>query len=170
MQIKITYIGTLNDIPGMWCGFCPEGAVITEERQVLYPADGYMLKRIATEEILPSVWLKDGDKQENYEEVEMQDPTDETAMLHLTRGDVFRGLYQAKHVTREQVRALIEAMPEETQEEADLKELASIDFDEALYFYRGNKLIDNLGLQLGITADQMTRFFVTNDYHALIGE
>ena len=169
MQIKITYIGTLNGIVGMWCGFCPEGAVITEERQVLYPTDGYMLKRIATEEILSSVWLKDGDTQENYEEVETQDPTDETAMLHLTRGDVFRGLYQAKRVTREQVRTLIEAMPEETQQEIDLKELASIDFDEALHFYRGNKLIDNLGAQLGITSDQMTRFFVTNDYHALIG-
>ena len=169
MQIKITYIGILDDIAGMWCGFCPEGATITEERQVLYPADGYMLKRIATEEILSSVWLKDGDTQENYEEVEMQESTDETAMLHLTRGDVFRGLYQAKHVTREQVRTLIEAMPEETQAEIDAKELASIDFDEALYFYRGNKLIDSLGEQLGITPDQMTRFFVTNDYHALIG-
>ena len=170
MQIKITYIGTLNNISGMWCGFYPEEAVITEERQVLYPADGYMLKRIATEEVMSSVWLKDGDTQENYEEIEMQDSTDETAMLHLTRGDVFRGLYQAKHVTRAQVRALIEAMPEETQQEIDLKELASIDFDEALYFYRGNKLIDNLGAQLGITSDQMTRFFVTNDYHVLIGE
>ena len=170
MQIRITYIGTLDDVVGMWCGFCPEGAVITEERQVLFPADGYMLKRIATEEILCSVWLKDGDTQANYEEVVMQDPTDETAMLHLTRGDVFRGLYQAKHVTRDQVRALIEAMPEDTQAEIDMKELASIDFDEALYFYRGNKLIDSLGAQLGINANQMTRFFVTNDYHALIDE
>ena len=107
------------------------------------------------------------DCEEIYMEVEMDD---ETQFLHLTRGDVFRGLYQAKHVTREQVRALIEAMPEETQAEIDAKELASIDFDEALYFYRGNKLIDNLGAQLGITPDQMTRFFVTNDYHALIGE
>lgn len=168
MQIRITYIGTLDGVAGMWCGFCPEEAVITEERQVLFPADGYMLKRIATEEVMSSVWLKDGDTQANYEEVEDQDPTDETAMLHLTRGDVFRGLYQAKGITRAQVRALIEAMPEETQAEVDLKELASIDFDEALYFYRGNKLIDNLGEQLGITSDQMTRFFVTNDYHVLV--
>ena len=170
MQIKITYIGTLNSIAGMWCGFCPEGAIISEERQVLFPAEGYSLKRIATEEILSSVWLKDGDTQENYEEVEMQEPTDETAMLRLTRGDVFRGLYQAKHITREQVRALIEAMPEETQAEIDMKELASIDFDEALYFYRGNKLIDSLGAQLNISKDNLTRFFVTNDYHALLGE
>ena len=170
MHIKITYVGTLDGVPGMWCGFCPEGAVITEERQVLYPETGYSLKRIATEEILDSVWLKDGDVQENYEEVEMTEPTDETAYLHLTRGDVFRGLYKAKHVTREQIQALIEAMPDETQEEIDIKELADIDFDEALYFYRGNNLIDTLGQQLGISSDAMTRFFVTNDYHALIEE
>ena len=168
MQIKITYVGTLNGSNGMWCGFKPKDAVITEERQVLYPESGYSLKRIATEEILNSVWLKNGDTQENYVEVMAQEPTDETAYLHLTRGDVFRGLYLAKNITREQVRVLIEAMPDETKEEIDLKELASIDFDEALYFYRGNSLIDKLGEQLGITKDALTRFFVTNDWHALL--
>ena len=61
-----------------------------------------------------------------YIETDKQIPHDKEDKLHLTRGDVFRGLYQAKHVTREQVRALIEAMPEETQEEIDFKELASI--------------------------------------------
>lgn len=169
MYITITYVGTINGIGGIWNSEPPQEAIITEERQVLHPEKGFSLKRIATEEILDCVWLKDGDTENNYEEVEVQEPTDETAMLHLTRGDVFRGLYQAKGITRSQVRALIEAMPEETQAEIDLKELASIDFDEALYFYRGNSLIDKLGVQLGIDSNSMTRFFVTNDYHALIG-
>ena len=167
MEIKVTYIGTLNDIPGMWCGFCPEGAVITEERNVLYPAEGYSLKRKATEEIFSAVWLKDGDAQENYEEIPMKDST-EYNELHLTRGDVFRGIFQAKGVKREQIRALIEAMAETTEEEKIAKELALIDFDESLHFYRALPIIDRLGAQLGITSDQMTAFFVTNDYHELI--
>lgn len=167
MHIKITYIGTLDGIAGMWCGFCPEGALITEERQVLFPEEGYSLKRKATEEIFSAVWLKDGDVEENYEEVPMEQDTDYNE-LHLTRGDVFRGLFQAKGVKRNQVRALIEAMAETTEEEKIAKELALIDFDEALHFYRALPIIDRLGAQLGITSAQMTAFFITNDWHKLV--
>ena len=88
--------------------------------------------------------------------------------LHLTRGDVFRGLLMARGVTRIQLRGMIEQMPEDTQEEQLIKEMALIDFDEALDFYRGVSLIDTLGTALGITSQQMTRFFETNDYHELI--
>lgn len=44
MQIKITYIGTLNGVTGIWCGFLPEGAKIKERKYVLYPKDGYKLQ------------------------------------------------------------------------------------------------------------------------------
>ena len=169
MEIKITYVGKLNGVNGMWCGFKPEGAVIEEEREVLYPAEGYSLRRIATQEVFSAVWLKDGDVKENYEEIPMEHDT-EYSQLHLTRGDVFRGLLQAKGVKRDQIRALIEAMAETTEEEKLAKELTLIDFDESLHFYRALPIIDKLGQQLGITPDQMTRFFVTNDYHELIGE
>lgn len=168
MFTRITYIGTLDGVNGMWCGFYPEGAVITEERIVLYPAEGYSLKRIATQEIFSAVWLKDGDVQENYEEVPMQEDTDYNE-LHLTRGDVFRGIFQAKGIKREQIRALIEAMAETTEEEKMAKELALIDFDESLHFYRALPIIDRLGAELGITPAQMTAFFITNDWHELIG-
>ena len=90
------------------------------------------------------------------------------AMLHLTRGDVFRGLLMAKGVTRSQIRAIIEQLPEETNEQTVTKEMALIDFDEALEFYRGVTLIDTVGAVLGITSEQMTKFFETNDYHELI--
>lgn len=167
MEIKITYVGKLNGVPGMWCGFCPEGAVIEEERQVLYPEVNYSLRKITTQEVFSAVWLKDGDKQENYEEIPMEQDT-EYSQLYLTRGDVFRGLLQAKGIKREQIRALIENMAETTEEEKLQKELALIDFDEALYFYRRNPLIDKVGAQLGITVYQMTKFFKTNNYHELI--
>ena len=92
------------------------------------------------------------------------------ANLHMTRGDVFRGLLLAKGVTRADMRGLIEAMPETTPQEKIAKEYALIDFDEALEFYRGVSLIDTVGEQLGITSEQMDRFFDTKDWHELINE
>lgn len=108
--------------------------------------------------------IKDAEWEEEQAEKERQ----RIAKLHLTRGDVFRGLLLAKGVTRAQLRAIIEAMPDETQEQAIAKEYALIDFDEALEFYRGVALIDTVGAQLGITSEQMTKFFETNDWHELI--
>lgn len=102
------------------------------------------------------------------EEEQEQQEAERIAQLHLTRGDVFRALLLARQVTRAQIRALIEAMPDETPEEQMAKELALIDFDEALDFYRGIALVDTLGLALGITEEQMTEFFETNDWHVLI--
>jgi hypothetical protein len=92
------------------------------------------------------------------------------ANLHMTRGDVFRGLLLAKGVTRADMRGLIEAMPEETPEQRMAKEYALIDFDEALEFYRGVALIDTVGEQLGITPTQMDKFFDTKDWHELVNE
>lgn len=167
MYIKTTYIGTLGGVAGMWCGFYPEEAVIEEERQVLYPEENYSLRRVATQEVFSSVWLQNGDVKENYEEIPAEHDTDYNE-LHLTRGDVFRGILQAKGIKRDQIRAIIEAMAETTEEERLAKELALIDFDESLHFYRALPIIDKLGAQLGITPTQMTAFFVTNDWHELI--
>lgn len=104
------------------------------------------------------------------EEEQAQKEAERIGNLYLTRGDVFRGLLMAKGVTRTQLRSMIEAMPSETPEQQIAKEMALIDFDEALNFYRGVALIDTLGMALGITSEQMTAFFETNDYHALISE
>lgn len=87
------------------------------------------------------------------------------AMFSLTRGDVFRGLLMAKQVTRQQIRALIENNETLTILQ---REMALIDFDEALNFYRGNALIDTLGNTLGITSEQLDKFFETNDYTVLL--
>lgn len=101
------------------------------------------------------------------EEIEQKEQ-ERIAQLHLTRGDVFRGLLMARQVTRAQIRALIEQMPDTTPEQAIAKEYALIDFDESLDFYRGVALIETLGLQLGISSEAMTQFFETNDWHYLI--
>lgn len=67
MQIKITYVGTLNGINSIWCGFKPEGAIITEERPVLYADDGKVLIRKAdNENVGSSIWLQGEDNESNY--------------------------------------------------------------------------------------------------------
>lgn len=106
----------------------------------------------------------------DYEEKQKQKDAERIAKLHLTRGDVFRGLLLAKGVTRAQLRGMIEALPEETNEQSITKEMALIDFDEALNFYRGVALIDTIGAQLNITPLQMTKFFETGDYKELLEE
>lgn len=103
----------------------------------------------------------------NYEEEQAQKERERIALLSLTRGDVFRGLLQAKGVTRAQLRAMIE-----TNELLSVveKEMALIDFDEALNFYRGNALIDTVGFALGITSGQLDKFFESNYFKDLIEE
>jgi hypothetical protein len=91
-----------------------------------------------------------------------QKEAERIARLHLRRGDVFRGLLHAKGVTKTQLKAMIEAMPDGIE-----KEEARIDFDDALEFYRGVALVDTIGTALGITSNQMTEFFETNDYQKL---
>lgn len=118
--------------------------------------DEYALNADCTEYVL---------KDEAWEEEHARKERERINMLSLTRGDVFRGLLQAKGVTKAQLRAGIEAMPEGLQ-----KEMALIDFDEALNFFRGNTLVDTVGATLGITSEQLDRFFETNDYHELISE
>ena len=106
-----------------------------------------------------------------YTEAEQEQKEKERiAILKLTRGDVFRGLLQAKGVTRAYIRDMINQLPDETTEEKFIKEMALIDFDEALDFYRGNQLINTIGLQLGITPEQLDKFFRTNDYKELLNE
>lgn len=53
-------------------GNLPEGATIIEEMDILNADEGYELVKEG-ERIGSSVWLKDGDVQENYSEVEVEE-------------------------------------------------------------------------------------------------
>jgi len=101
------------------------------------------------------------------EEEKQQEENQRIAMLSLTRGDVFRALLKAKGITRAMLKSNLELMSENTPEEKLAKEMALIDFEEALEFYRGNALIDTIGNQFGITSKQLDEFFETNDYAKL---
>lgn len=91
------------------------------------------------------------------EEKELEE-RERIAKLKLTKREVFLGLYQAKGITPDMIKAQI-TDPQ-----------ALIEFEYANDYYRGNPLIDVIGAQLGITAEQLDNFFETNDYTALIEE
>lgn len=76
--------------------------------------------------------------------------------LKLTKREVFLGLFQAKGITPDMIKAQIQD-PQ-----------ALIEFEYANDYYRGNPLIDIIGSQLGITSEQLDKFFETNDYRDLI--
>lgn len=135
----------------------------TDEQRIKFIVENNHKKGYTIEESATSL-VALGETEEEKQAKEQE----RIAMLKLTRGDVFRGLLQAKGITRAMLRATIEAMPETTQEEMLIKEMALIDFDEALDFYRGNALIDAVGSLLGFTKEQLDEFFETNDYTKLL--
>lgn len=94
----------------------------------------------------------------NYEAEQAQKERERIAKLSLTKREVFLGLYQAKGVTPDMIRATI-TDPQ-----------ALIEFDYANDYFRGNPLIDIVGASLGITSEQLDRFFETKDYTYLIPE
>ena len=78
------------------------------------------------------------------------------AKLKLTKREVFLGLFQAKGITPDMIKAQI-TDPQ-----------ALIEFEYANDYYRGNPLINIIGAQLGITSEQLDKFFETNDYTCLL--
>jgi hypothetical protein len=91
------------------------------------------------------------------EEIALQEK-ERIAKLKLTKREVFLGLYQAKGVTPDMIKAQI----------TDPKAL--IEFEYANDYFRGNPLIDIVGATLGVTPEQLDKFFETNDYIYLLGE
>lgn len=92
-----------------------------------------------------------------YTEEEIaQKERERIAQLKLTKREVFLGLYQAKGVTPDMIKAQI-TDPQ-----------ALIEFEYANDYYRGNPLIDIVGATLGITPEQLDKFFEFNDYTYLI--
>lgn len=96
------------------------------------------------------------DNREAWEAEQALKEKERIAKLKLTKREVFLGLYQAKGVTPDQIEAQI------------TDPTALIEFEYANDYYRGNPLIDIVGAQLGITPEQLDKFFETNDYTYLV--
>ena len=95
-------------------------------------------------------------KDEAWEEKQAQTEKERIAKLSLTKREVFLGLYQAKGVTPEMIKAQI----------TDPQALIEIEY--ANDYFRGNPLIDIVGATLGITPEELDQFFETNNYIYLL--
>lgn len=93
---------------------------------------------------------------EKWEEEAEEKELERIAKLSLTKREVFLGIYRAKGVTPEQIRAGL------------TDTAAIIEFDYAERYYRGNPLIDIVGETLGITSEQLDLFFEDGNYEHLI--
>ena len=90
------------------------------------------------------------------EEEKQEQRKEQIAKLSMTKREMFLGLYQAKGITPDMLKAQI-TDPQ-----------ALIEFEYANDYYRGNPLIDVIGAQLGFTTEQLDKFFETKDYHELL--
>ena len=77
---------------------------------------------------------------------------------------MFRAILKYKGITKAEIKSYIEAMPISTDEEKLKKELALIDFEDALNFYRGNPLIDTIGTALGCTKEELDYLFEHGEF------
>lgn len=118
------------------------------------------LYKLDRQEYTDKEYVLDGDeyvlKDEVWEEKQAQKEKERIAKLSLTKREVFLGLYQAKGVTPDMIKAQI-TDPQ-----------ALIEFEYANDYYRGNPLIDIVGATLGITPEQLDKFFESNDYTVLL--
>ncbi len=80
------------------------------------------------------------------EEIQQQE-RERINKLSMTKREVFLALYRDKGITPEQIKSQITS-PE-----------ALIEFEYATEYYRGNPLIDQIGLMLGYTSEQLDNLF-----------
>ena len=95
-------------------------------------------------------------KDEAWEEKQAQKERERLNMLSMTKREMFLGLYQAKGITPDMLKAQI-TDPQ-----------ALIEFEYVNDYFRGNPLIDVIGGQLGFTSEQLDKFFETKDYRELL--
>ena len=92
----------------------------------------------------------------DYEAKQAAKEAERIARLSLTKREVFLGLYQALGVTPDMIKAQI------------TDPAALIEFEYANDYFRGNPLIDVVGVALGLKPEQLDKFFDTKDYTYLL--
>ena len=88
------------------------------------------------------------DNTEAYEQEQAQKERTRLDMLNLTKADVLLALYQDKGITPEDIKTMLkDNVP------------ALIKFDYASSYYRGDEVVNALGLALGYTTEEMDYLF-----------
>lgn len=101
----------------------------------------------------------------DYEAEQAQKEAERIAMLNLTAADVERAIYKAKGMDFDDIISLLQ---QAQNPDIDIKAL-KIEL-KANNFYRGNPYINTVGTILGFSQEQLTEFFETNDYTALLNQ
>ena len=101
----------------------------------------------------------------DYEAEQAQKEAERIAMLNLTAADVERAIYKAKGMDFDDIISLLQ---QAQNPDIDIKAL-KIEL-KANKFYRGNPYINTVGTILGFSQEQLTEFFETNDYTALLNQ
>ncbi len=149
--------------------------ILNDEKIVLFDTDKQRLKN--TLEFMPEYQEKEiletekniveldekfyFEDDEVYLNLKLSKEKARIAELSLTRADVFEGLILARGLTKQALRAYIEL--DETLSDIE-KTLYLNRFDDALEFYRKHPAIDFISAKLGISSDNMDKFFDTKDY------
>ena len=118
----------------------------------------------------PDKYIHDKDKQEivlnpEYENILAEREAERISKLSMTRGDMFEALILAFGKDKNDIRLMVENLPDLTEVE---KKLYLNRFDEALNFYRSHPAVDLLGTMLGVSKERMDKFFDTKDYKDLL--
>lgn len=118
----------------------------------------------------PDKYIYDKDKQEivlnpEYENILAEREAERISKLSMTRGDMFEALILAFGKDKNDIRLMVENLPDLTEVE---RKLYLNRFDEALNFYRSHPAVDLLGAMLGISKERMDKFFDTKDYKDLL--
>lgn len=118
----------------------------------------------------PDKYIYDKDKQEivlnpEYENILAEREAERISKLSMTRGDMFEALILAFGKDKNDIRLMVENIPDLTEVE---KKLYLNRLDEALNFYRNHPAVDLLGTMLGVSKERMNKFFDTKDYKDLL--
>lgn len=96
---------------------------------------------------------------EEYEQEQAQKERLRLNMLNLTKADVLLALYQDKGITPEDIKTMLK---DNTP--------ALIKFDYASSYYRGDEVVNALGLALGYTTEEMDYLFENKTFPAKVEE
>lgn len=133
------------------------------------------IERVNVDEEIYQAWLEDRNKvvyqdgevilNPNYEAEQARKERERLNLLSMTRGDMFEAIILAFGKTKADIRSMIENVEGLTDIE---RALYLNRFDEALDFYRGYPAVDLIGKMLGVSSEQLDKFFETKDYKELL--
>ena len=104
---------------------------------------------------------------EHQEEIEKKE-RERINALTLERDAVFHSLIVARMIDEETLKEQIKLRMKENTPELKVKKMLALNsLSNAQSFHRGHDLVNEIGEELGISSENLDKFFETGDYHFL---